>query len=1255
MGLTRFIVFLMLFLLGYGPFAFALGAPYGPSRLLVVDAGVENATFLIEDIQSAHPQFEWQVVFIQAQQEGLERVTKALAQSPNITAVDIISHGQPGGFNLGVNHISLETLAAYSQTFEQWGSLLPPKTALFIYGCHLAQSFQGQQLLWVLNRLTGANIAASTNVTGTADGADWALEFQTGPLISQPLFTQALPSHWQGQLPNTAPTVANLLVNQVATRSTPSTAFSYTFASNTFYDADGNTLTYTATKQDGTALPSWLSFSSSTRTFSGTPSSIDDVAATTIRVTANDGQGGTVYDDFVLQVRNRIQAETYNNMSGVGTGGCTDSSGCGTYVGWFDVNDWFVFYWGSGNPVQPSSGVYTIDFRVATNTSGRFYYSDADNRYTNIILDVSVASTGGWDSWATYTYKLYITGYWNYGFTGVSGNTNFNWFQVTPNDSPTVSRALANQTASVSSAFNYQFAAQNEVGNIFEDTDTLTYTAAQSSGAALPSGITFNSSTRTLSGTPTSAGTYTIRVTASDGFATAYSDFTLTITGVHHFSIDVGSGIGSNCAASSITITAQDSSNATSTNYTGSISITTSTNHGDWAKTGTASDAYGTLTAGSSNSGAASYTFTTSDAGSIVLNLTNAHAEALTISVNDATAGVTSTSSTLTFSQNGFVITSTDSLANDIVAGRSHSFRATLQRRSTAGVACSTATGYNIANVKMWISRSAADPNGTAPSVLTSSNVSVSLPSSKPGSNNVLLGFSSGVADFTLNTTDVGRYTLNIADSSNTFASSEITGASSSLTARPFAFLISATANPGATSASGSVYTTAGTNFSVSVTAKAWQSTDDLNNDGIADNYNDATPNTAFNLSDNSTLAAFGQETPAQTITLTAQLGLPAGGVDPGLGDGDATATDGRVISSFTNGVGTTSSVYYAEVGIIQLITTVTGGDYLSAGTTATTNSLTKSAYVGRFKPSKFSLSAGAITPFCSSVSAFTYLGQPFTTGFTLTAQNALGATTANYTGSFAKLSSTGYQFKALDTTANTQLTSRLTNASVGLTWGAGTASPSGQLTLDRSASPDGPYTSTKIGLSATDTDSVTFASGDLNLDADQNGSNESIQLGQTAFRHGRLNLQTAHGPETAALPVNFNTEYFSAGEWYKNTLDSCTTLATSQISYPNGAISTSANRTVTLGAGSTTGSYTSLAGSAVNFTQGDAGHQFSSPGAGNTGTLTETVSLANYAWLRFDWNNDGSHTDTSLPQAKFTFGSYRGHDKQIFWQENLP
>ena len=98
---------------------------------------------------------------------------------------------------------------------------------------------------------------------------------------------------------NDAPTVATAIPDQPAT---VGTAFSYAFPDTTFTDADtGATLTYAATKTDDMALPTWLSFAAGTRTFSGTPQTAD-VGTVSVKVTASDGTGGSVSDDFDITV-----------------------------------------------------------------------------------------------------------------------------------------------------------------------------------------------------------------------------------------------------------------------------------------------------------------------------------------------------------------------------------------------------------------------------------------------------------------------------------------------------------------------------------------------------------------------------------------------------------------------------------------------------------------------------------------------------------------------------------------------------------------------------------------------------------------------------------------------------------------------------------------------------------------------------------------------------------------------------------------
>jgi VCBS repeat-containing protein len=90
------------------------------------------------------------------------------------------------------------------------------------------------------------------------------------------------------------------------------------FTASAFTDADSSdTLTYTATLRDGSALPSWLTFDASTRTFSGTPPTGTTAETLSLKVTASDSAHATAstYIDLVLQ------AEPTIAISGSGTAG----------------------------------------------------------------------------------------------------------------------------------------------------------------------------------------------------------------------------------------------------------------------------------------------------------------------------------------------------------------------------------------------------------------------------------------------------------------------------------------------------------------------------------------------------------------------------------------------------------------------------------------------------------------------------------------------------------------------------------------------------------------------------------------------------------------------------------------------------------------------------------------------------------------------------------------------------------------------
>lgn len=87
------------------------------------------------------------------------------------------------------------------------------------------------------------------------------------------------------------------IAQQSAKANTP---FALTIAANNFYDADGDSLNYSATLADGSPLPAWLQFDPATKTVSGTPKN-GDFGTNQVLVTASDGQDSATAN-FQLEV-----------------------------------------------------------------------------------------------------------------------------------------------------------------------------------------------------------------------------------------------------------------------------------------------------------------------------------------------------------------------------------------------------------------------------------------------------------------------------------------------------------------------------------------------------------------------------------------------------------------------------------------------------------------------------------------------------------------------------------------------------------------------------------------------------------------------------------------------------------------------------------------------------------------------------------------------------------------------------------------
>ncbi len=298
-----------------------------------------------------------------------------------------------------------------------------------------------------------------------------------------------------------APTVANAISDQNATEDS---SFLFQFSEDTFTDIDvGATLTYSATKSDGSALPSWLTFTASTRTFSGTPLNAD-VGSLSVKVTATDNRTQSVSDTFDLAVANTNDAPTLVNaiadQNAVEDSAFTFTFATDTFADVDASDSLTLIATQSDGSALPS----WLTFTAATRT-----FSGTPLNANVSTVSITVTATDSSDVSVSDTFELVVS------------NTN---------DAPTVANAIADQNATEDLAFTLVFAA-NTFAEVDAD-DSLTLTATRSDGTELPSWLSFTAATRTFSGTPLNAdvGSLSIKVTATDSSHASVSDtFSLVV------------------------------------------------------------------------------------------------------------------------------------------------------------------------------------------------------------------------------------------------------------------------------------------------------------------------------------------------------------------------------------------------------------------------------------------------------------------------------------------------------------------------------------------------------------------------------------------------------------------------------------------------------------------------------------------------------------------------------------------------------
>ena len=178
-----------------------LMAAAGMRELVFINENIADYQQLIADLQGGDDDRIIEVVVLDADRDGIEQVSEILSERSDLAAVHFIAHGDEGQINLGNTWLNSETLKQNSTAVTGWGDALSETGDILFYGCDIAADSAGQSLLNTISDLTGADVAASDDLTGNPRmGGDWVLEYENGEIDTNVAFGPGAQQHWSGVL-----------------------------------------------------------------------------------------------------------------------------------------------------------------------------------------------------------------------------------------------------------------------------------------------------------------------------------------------------------------------------------------------------------------------------------------------------------------------------------------------------------------------------------------------------------------------------------------------------------------------------------------------------------------------------------------------------------------------------------------------------------------------------------------------------------------------------------------------------------------------------------------------------------------------------------------------------------------------------------------------------------------------------------------------------------------------------------------------
>lgn len=164
------------------------------NEIVFIDSAVDDIDGLIASLEPTAS-----VHILDNGSDGLKQIADIIADGGPYDAIHIFSHGDSGALQLGDTIVNATTMTGeHADTLASLGQSLSDDADILLYGCRFGEGEQGREAADLLATATGADIAASDDLTGSESlSGDWDLEVRSGDVQAR---SYTLPD-WEGILP----------------------------------------------------------------------------------------------------------------------------------------------------------------------------------------------------------------------------------------------------------------------------------------------------------------------------------------------------------------------------------------------------------------------------------------------------------------------------------------------------------------------------------------------------------------------------------------------------------------------------------------------------------------------------------------------------------------------------------------------------------------------------------------------------------------------------------------------------------------------------------------------------------------------------------------------------------------------------------------------------------------------------------------------------------------------------------------------